>query len=170
MSCQVIRENWFKNKEEAYIERVLKEEMKLKPVMKFEYRGTRYSSEAEARDAVAKEIHGKDAGEVVELYKQIKPIGLVMRYQYPRWELTTDFNSRVTQRLAVWIKECGRPYLFKREDFVSATDEAEVPADIMEDFEPIDGINLIPKKEDLPINGHGESPAFHSNGNGKLFK
>jgi hypothetical protein len=126
MSCKVIRENFFKNKEENYIERVLKEEMHMKPVQFYVYKDINYDTELEAMAAC-----GADGLNELEAYAAIKVKGRVMRYKYPKWDLKTDFASRASERIAVWVSEMGRPYKFLRKDFVGADEMTEIPQELV---------------------------------------
>jgi hypothetical protein len=126
MTCLAIKENFFRNKEENYIERVLKEEMKMVPQQTFIYKGANYDTEALAMAAAT-----RDGLNEMEALNQITRKGKVMRHSYPRWELKSDLQTRQTERIAVWVKDNGRAYKFLRSDFVQPGEETEVPSDLM---------------------------------------
>jgi hypothetical protein len=135
MSCQAIKENFFKNKEEAYVDRVLKDEMKMIPKQWYVYKGQKYESEGEAMSVAQSEGLNE-----LEALNAISRKGRGMRYRYPRWDTKTNFESRAVEKIMVMVSENGRPYEFLRSEFVPADEEIEVPDDIREaaTFDPED--------------------------------
>jgi hypothetical protein len=134
MTCQAIKENFFKHKENNYIERVLKDEMKLKPVEVFVYNGQKYDSDALAIAAAVKEGIPE-----LEAIRSIEKKGKVMRHQYPRWDMRPPEIGKAPQRVAVLVSDNGRPYRFVREDFLTDGEDAEVTEEIkfINDMEPV---------------------------------
>lgn len=144
MTCLAIKENFFRNKEENYIERVLKEEMKMNTIQAYIYKTANYDSEGEALAAAM-----RDGLNEMEALNAVKRKGRVVRHSYPRWELKTDMQTRQSERIAVWVKETGRPYKFLRKDFVQDGEETEVPADLM----------YVSEMQPEYKNGHAVAPA-----------
>lgn len=145
MSLKVIKENFFKSKEENYIERVLKEEMHMLPYHKYvaSLRATEqnttdhattvakqspeFDTEAEALQYVKEQLKLEND---LEALRFIKRVFKVKRYSYPRLEMKTNFQEQKHERIVVWISELGRPYIFKRKDFLKDDEDSDVPADL----------------------------------------
>lgn len=127
MSAMAIKENFFRNKEENYIERVLKDEMHQKPLQAWYYGNRKFSSEREAIGFVKGDLKLENEFECLQ---HIKPKGQVARYSYPKWIMRSPEFGKPEQRTMVWVNECGRPYVFKRSEFISPDEETEVPDDI----------------------------------------
>jgi hypothetical protein len=127
MAAMVIKENFFKNKEENYIERVLKEEFHLHPIKAWYYKDAKFKTEELAIAAVKKDLKLENDFECLQ---HIKSKGDAVRYTYPKWILRTPEFGKPEERHMVMVKEVGRPYVFKRSDFVSEEEETDVPDDI----------------------------------------
>ncbi len=127
MTCQAIKENFFKNKEEAYVERVIKDEMKMTTLQWYIYKEQKYEEEGFAIAAAM-----KDGLNEFEALGAIIRKGRGMRHRYPKWEMKTDFNTKTTERIMVMVCDNGRPYRFHRKDFVSDDEVIEVSAEIQE--------------------------------------
>lgn len=137
MTCRDIRNTYFKHKEENYVERVLKEEMKMIPVQCWVFKGKNYDTEAEAL-AAAMETGLNE----MEALDQVKRKGKVMRYSYPRWEMKQVEMGKPMERVAFIVKEPpGRPYVFLRGDFVKPDEEVEISDEVkyMNDIQPTNG-------------------------------
>jgi len=147
MSCLAIKENFFRNKEENYIERVLKDEMSIQPVQWFFYKEEKFETEELAIAAAAKEGLPE-----LEAMNKIARKGRVMRYNYPRWDMKPPEFGKAPERIAVRVSETGRPYRFMREDFIDGED-AEVSDEIkyINDLEP-------------SLNGNGHYASVNGNG------
>lgn len=127
MSLKDIRENFFKNKEENYIERVLKDEMKLLPVHVFTVEDREFETEPEAL-GYAKGKLKLDTD--LQAMTHIKRVFKVCRYSYPRYDTKVDFTTRKTEKITVMVNGNGRPYVFHRKDFIDPNEVIEVPADL----------------------------------------
>lgn len=153
MSCQVIQENFFRNKESNYIERVLKEEMNMVPYHVFKVDDSEFHSERQALD-FAKDKY--KLAEDFEALHHVKPFYKVRRYSYPKWELRAPEFGKPQERMLIMVKENGRPYVFKRKDFVDDTELSDVPDDIKEavafaDNETVSTTKPVESAEDLPF-------------------
>lgn len=144
MSLKDIKEMFFRNKEENYIERVLKEEMKMLPYHRFKVGDREFDTEAEAF-GFAKGSLGLTSD--LEALGHVKRIFKVKRYCYPKHEYKVDMQTRKQERITVLVNSNGRPYIFNRKDFVDENEISEVPPDLAP----------APAPEDLP--GPGESSA-----------
>lgn len=146
MSCRVIRENFFKNKEENYIERVLKEELSMLPVQWYLYKDAKFETEESALGAAL-----KDGLQELEALGQITRQGKVMRYTYPRMEMKSPEMGKAPERILVRVSETGRPYKFLRKDFIDDED-AEVSADIKyeNEIQPTNGVYGHKNEKDEP--------------------
>lgn len=127
MTCQAIKENFFKNKEENYIERVLKDELNLQPLQWYMYKNEKYEEES---IALAHALN--DGLNEIEALRAITRKGKVCRHSYPRWEIKQDLTNRKTERIMVFVSDLGRPYRFLRKDYLQDNEDAIVPDDIRE--------------------------------------
>jgi len=127
MSLKDIRDNFFKNKEENYIERVLKDEMKLIPVHVFTVGDREFESEGEA---IGFAKGSMDLETDLQALAHVKRKFKVCRYSYPRYDIKVDFTTRKTEKVTVLVNGNGRPYIFHRKDFVDENDIVEVPLDL----------------------------------------
>jgi hypothetical protein len=128
MSLKDIRENFFKNKEENYIERVLKDEMKMQPFHQFIVdNDRRFDVEGEAIAYVAG-LH-KITSEL-ECLAHIKKKYTTKRYSYPRLERKSEFGSLKSEPIVVSVSCLGRPYIFYKKDFLLDNEESDVPAEM----------------------------------------
>jgi hypothetical protein len=144
MSCKVIKENFFRNKEENYIERVLKEEMNMFPVQWYIYKEKNYETEELAIAAAV-----MDGLNEMEALGSIERKGRNMRYKYPRWDMQPPEIGRSPERIMVTVSENGRPYKFLRKDFID--DEDAVVSDeikFINDIQPSNGYKVAAGKED----------------------
>lgn len=123
MSCKAIRDNFFKNKEENYILKVLKDEMNMQPVQSFFYKDRKYDNEQGAIDAAKIDQKLENDFEALHL---IQRKSIVKRYSYPRMEVRRDNMTQKTETLTVLVSDLGRPYCFHRNDFVDSGDMSEI--------------------------------------------
>ena len=125
MSRSDIQDEFFKSKYEAgYIEKVLKENLKVEQYHEYRFKGTDYKSEELAISIAMTDMDLKPKN-VAEALQHIKPVFKTKRYSYPRWD--KDFGKKEKTRVEVSCN--GRPYLFNRKDFVKTDDEVEVDAE-----------------------------------------
>ncbi len=107
MTRAAVQENLLTKKYEAnYLERVLKEDLKLDMYHDFEYNGAEYKSLAELKLA-NKEC---DETKITKKYK-------TKRHSFPRWE-TRVVEHGNTVRMRVLVADNGRPYIFMRDQFL----------------------------------------------------
>ena len=112
MTIDNIRREFFNNRYEAnYLRHVLQEHFKVEPYHVFKFENKEYSTVFDALAAASKKHNELEAGTHIE--KIMKP----KRYSYPKWE----YDATKKENIRVDIN-CppGRPYAFKREQFVSS--------------------------------------------------
>jgi hypothetical protein len=78
----------------------------------------------------------------VDTYTNDKGEKVTKRYKYPRWE-EINREGRFVKEI-VLVDDTGRPFVFKREDFVSTDDETAVDPELLADIKHIKDI-LTPK-------------------------
>jgi hypothetical protein len=109
MTRIAIHKEFFNNRHEAnYIERVLKEEMKV--------------DQYHELDPAAKDLYGNPE----KIYK-------TKRHSYPKWDEAFENNTKKMVR--VEVDSNGRPYVFKREDFLTAEEMKRVQVDAQTAYE-----------------------------------
>jgi hypothetical protein len=147
MSCLDIKEAFFKNKELNYIERVLKDEMKIYPEQHF-----RYKEKDKLFDTIGEAIefvkNDKSLEHDLEAEQYIKREGKNQRYTFPKWDTKIEFG-KAPEQVPVICKRTGRPYIFKRTDFIGENEDAEVPADIRD---------ALSGPDKFPFNGRSNGP------------
>lgn len=125
MGLGEIKENFeLKRYENNYLEKVLRNDLKVDTYHKWEYNGNTFATKEEVLSSL-----NKTAFDAEDL-KLLKRKNLVKRYSYPRWERVT--NSQGIQELRRVDVNCnGRPYVFKINDFLSPDeiDSIEVDAE-----------------------------------------
>lgn len=130
MTRAAVQENLLTKKYEAnYLDRVLKEDLKLDMYHDFEYNGIEYKSLSELKHA-NKEC---DETKITKKYK-------TKRHSFPRWETRVMENGN-TARMRVLVQDNGRPFLFYRTQFLlpdeikhlHVDDEAQEAITIMKD-------------------------------------
>jgi hypothetical protein len=161
MTLKNIRDNFFRNKEENYIEKVLKEELKMKPVMKYEYKDQKFDNEDLAIAAVMNDPEAGVDNEFEALTKFVIKRSYVMRFTYPRWDVKAD-STGAMKRVPVNVSELGRPYKFLRKDFVGEDEVTELPADM--EWE-----SAMVLSNGHSYNGNGKLNG-HMNGNGHAIE
>lgn len=114
MTRRAVHEDALRGRWEAnYVEKALLE-LKVEPYHVFQYNGQNHSTWEDAVNAV---YVAQGPAEELELLRLISKKYVTKRHDYPRWE--TRANGNVTERVPVHIKENGRPYVFKREMFLT---------------------------------------------------
>lgn len=107
MTRAAVQENLLSKKYEAnYLERVLKEDLKLDMYHDFDYEGTEYKSLADLK----RNNPGFVPDKVTKKYK-------TKRHSFPRWETRVVENGN-TMRMRVLVQDNGRPYIFMRDNFL----------------------------------------------------
>lgn len=124
MAADDVRSEVFKNRyERNYINNVLKNNFKLEQYHVFEYEGKEYATLDMAQNLFlnnpSTENHEWDAARLItRKYK-------VRHYSYPRWEEVKEMG-KATETKRVEVKKVGRPYVFKREQFLTAEEIATI--------------------------------------------
>lgn len=130
MTTNAIHKEVFKNStryEGYYLQRIVKDNLKAEPyhVWKVEGVDKEYATEAEAI-AVAEQKFPDSKGHMI--YGHLKKHGKVVRHSYPKME--EKFENGKREMVRVEVSENGRPFVFKRKDFVREEDHVIVdPAD-----------------------------------------
>jgi hypothetical protein len=115
MSLDAINESFFKRPLETnYLRRVITDELKLEQYFEWEYEGKDYDEKEII--TLAKELGDKYDRKLLKKKNKTK------RTIYPRWEIVRGDNKVSRER--IWVKENGRPYVFKIEKFLTQ-DEIE---------------------------------------------
>lgn len=110
-------EEWFKVKYETnYMESVLKEKFKVETYHEFFYEGKKYKSIELLREKVGFDAMDEEAQKA--LNSSIEKKFCTCRYSYPRWERVMNLAGKQEPQ-QVWVKNLGRPYRFKKEDFLT---------------------------------------------------
>lgn len=111
MTMEAIHEHFFKGRHEVnYIRRLLQDNLKLQQYHEFQYNGQEHYPTAEkAREAVG-EAYNPDL---------LKPVFKTKRHSWPKWEVVRDQNGQGMSRTRVYVKDNGRPYVFKAKDFLT---------------------------------------------------
>lgn len=157
LSLDDIKEDMFKSKyEKNYLKHVIQEQIKADQYHIWEYEGKFYQSLGQIESEVGESFNFMNAR---KRYK-------VRRYQYPRWEMVFEGNSR--KRTSTYVNGHGRPYIFRVEDFLTKAEiegrwinpEQEASVRSLErDLERDEDLNvkadphvsLAGKQEDLPF-------------------
>lgn len=132
MTRMSIHKEFFNNRYEAnYIEKVLKEEMKIEQYYKI--------PDPEAKDLL---------GNPIKKY-------IPTRHTYPKWDEVFENQQKKTIKVEV---ECnGRPYVFKREDFLNAEELIKYEPDEKTKFEN----SFIPDSNGAPPAGDDNQGGDH---------
>jgi hypothetical protein len=112
-----------KNYERSYVHNILQDRMNVRQyhVFRVEGRDKTYNTEAEA--IAAAEIAFPDhAGHMI--FSKIKTISKVIRYDYPTY--IEKFENGIKERVRMEAKDCGRPYVFYRKDFITEEESNQV--------------------------------------------
>ncbi len=115
MTIDNIRKDFFGNKYEAnYLRSVLQEHFKVEPFHVYKFDNAEYNTWREAVDAA---LNKYKTDNDLEVMRHIEKVMKPKRYSYPRWEF--DPQKKANARVDITCPP-GRPYVFKREQFVSA--------------------------------------------------
>lgn len=105
--------------EDEYLERVLRDRMKVDTYHYWEFRGQRYAS----KEDVLKQL-GKDNFTLEEI-TELKKKYVTKRHNYPKWDMVPVSNAPGKTEIGrVDVTVNGRPYVFNRSEFLTA-DEIE---------------------------------------------
>lgn len=102
-----------------YIHSILQDRMNCKPFHKFVVEGREKQYDTEEEAVAAAEILFPDHTGVMALSK-VKPKFKTCRFSYPSY--SENFGNGTKERIRIEAKAEGRPYVFRRKDFVT-TDE-----------------------------------------------
>lgn len=148
MSRSDVHERLLRQKYEVgYVEKTLKDDLKVEVYHEFEVEKKQVKTLGEAF-GLAKEIYNAETE--LDMLRYIKKVYKIKRYSYPFWE----YDSGKKERKRVEISANGRPYIFKRSDFVKPEDEVEVDTETAYTNGAIGtGISNIPgtPDEELPF-------------------
>jgi hypothetical protein len=136
--------------EDFYLDTILKDHMKLPMFGHFYCNNQKHPTPELAAATAKRELNAQSELEVLH-HVRFKTV--VTRFSYPKFERTVDVNTRKVERKIVLINEVGRPFIFRRSDFLSAEEiENNIPDPEM--------MNL----ENYPGNGNG-----NDDGKAKLY-
>lgn len=120
MSRSDIHERLLRQKYEVgYVEKTLKDDLKVETYHEFEVEKKQVKTIAEAFK-MAKDIFNVETE--LEMLHYIKKVSKVKRYTFPFWE----YDGGKKERRRIEITTLGRPYVFKRTDFVKKDEEVEI--------------------------------------------
>lgn len=160
MSAMAIRESFFRNKEENYIERVLKDEFQMKPLQAYFFKDQKFNNEEQAIGAVKAILKLENDFEALH---HIKSRGVVVRYSYPKWIMKSPEFGKPEERAMIFAKDLGRPYVFKRKDFVSEDEDTDIPDEIKQMVDVLQtnstaADNELSQPNQIPADPQGEMP------------
>ncbi len=119
MTLDSIHEHFFKNRGEInYIKRLLQNNLKVVPFHEYEYQGSTFATEAEAREAVGESF---DPGLLKQQFKQ-------KRHNWPKWEYVREEGGAMSRK-RVYVKDNGRPYVFRIKEFLTESEIASRSVD-----------------------------------------
>ncbi len=126
MTVSNVRDEFFRGNryEGNYLDRVIREDLKVQKVKQWRYNGKIYKTDGEAIEAAKAHLGKKNDLEVMS-YIEVEDCN--MRYSYPRWEKSPQ---NPTEPIRVDVKYIGRPYRFQRSQFVSPDEKVAMPADL----------------------------------------
>lgn len=134
--------------EDYYLERAMREHLKLDQYHVFECNGKRFETFS---GALLEAGEAFEARNELTALQYIKKKVLVKRYQYPKFDKTIDIQKKSSERIIVWVKAHGRPFVFRRSDFLTA--------DEIENNEPDPELAMMAQERNAPeMNGHGFQP------------
>lgn len=148
MSLTNLKDRFFKNKEANYVDRVLRDDFNLRTEQWYRYGDMTFDDEATAVEYVkAKEKVDHD----LETWRFIKREGKVRRYTYPWWDYKIEMG-KAPERVMILCKETGRPFVFKRENFLEENEDAIVSAEIRD---------ALADPDVHPVNGQATQPGLY---------
>lgn len=153
MTLKDIRDEFFKNKEENYVERVIKDEMKMLPYHKYIIDDSKFDTEGEAI-AYAKGLYPGISE--LEAMAKIKVKFSPQRYGYYRWDYKMDHSTRKQEKIITWVNcSPGRFYTFYKKDFLKDNEITEQNPELAGVDRSTDKIEPAPAvlgpQEDLPF-------------------
>jgi hypothetical protein len=121
MTKNAIHRNVLNNKFESYyLDQVLRDRLKVDMYHEFDYNGKTYRHYSAAVEAAGPNARPEElATQIQKQYKQI-------RHTYPRWDKKFDSKTQAEETIHVEVKDNGRPFVFRRQDFVTPEDEARI--------------------------------------------
>jgi hypothetical protein len=149
MTLGDIRDNFFKNKESNYIERVLKDEMGMLPFHNFKVGDRQFDTEDEAI-GFAKGAHNlqTDFEALRFVKKNFKP----KRYKYPKTEKHVDPLTKKTKTVHIWVNaDPGRVYQFHKKDYLLDDEESEGSPELIATDDAVPATNGAMAQVELPI-------------------
>lgn len=140
MTRQALHKECFNNKYEAnYLEKILKESLKVDLYHEYDYDGKSFPSLEAAQEYAAATYQNAELA-TLQAVKQYK----LKRFSYPRWmELHGQDGGATKSR--VENKDVGRPYVFKREKFLTPDEIKSIKLDPEHSF-----INKVNKESPPP--------------------
>jgi hypothetical protein len=115
MTLSAVHEEVFKGKyERNYLENVLKERLKVELYHVFLYKHKHFPTLAEAEAAAVSDNPGIAE---LELARLVTRKYTVCRHRYPKWDKM--HREGKPERVVVDVSDIGRPYIFKRDQFLS---------------------------------------------------
>ncbi|MGN6416157.1 MAG: primase-helicase family protein [Pseudobacter sp.] len=119
MTKQAINEDLLSKKvEEFYLERLLKDHLRLSLYHKWEVERAKqtFDDHEAARDFVRREFNLESE---LEIEKEIIAKFLTKRHSYPKFEKRFDQKTGSTIRDVVYVSDNGRPYIFRKSQFLN---------------------------------------------------
>jgi len=123
MTRKAIHKDCFNNRYEAnYLEKVLKEHLKVDQWHYYEYDGHEFPTIPAAQSWAVQNGKSPDDAFIHAVKKYV-----VKRHSYPRWEETKEKGTTTQER--VDVHETGRPYIFERSRFLTQQEIDSVKLD-----------------------------------------
>jgi hypothetical protein len=146
MTVDNIRKDFFNNKYEAnYVRSVLQDHFKVEPYHVFKFNNKEFP-DADTATAAAMQHHKKD--NALEVMRFVEKVLKPKRYSYPRWEL--DAGKKELVRVDINCPP-GRPYVFKRAQFVNAELKIErSPENVHINNMTVQPADVLPKDKSNP--------------------
>lgn len=124
MTRSALHKDCFNGKYEAnYLENVLKDRLKVDLFHEYEFEGQSFTS-LESAQSYSMEKHGSADNATLQAIKQYKQ----KRYNYPYWQEQKMGDGGI-ERKRMELKDNGRPYVFRREKFLTADEIASIKHD-----------------------------------------
>lgn len=144
MSQKAIHQEALGGKQNAnYVEKILKKNMGLLPYHVWVYSSQEYPTKEEAFFFAKQKNPALDDAHILSLI-QIKY--KTKRYSYPK--NIVDYSTGSATMKRIQVDDVGRPYIFRRKDFVSESEEVEPTEENKFLSQIFDGKNNIPTAED----------------------
>jgi len=158
MTRLAIHQDCFKGRYEAnYLETVLKERLRVDLYHEYEFDGKLFETLEQAQQ-YSVEKYGQTDNAMLQAVKKYKQT----RYDYPRWE-EHKLDGGGIERKRMTMKDNGRPYVFKREKFLTADEiksikhdpenayQTKIEAQSPAAYTPAPGEQRSGEQEDLPF-------------------